>query len=196
DGVAPGRGSGVTGRIPGGVTAPVPEALVRARDLLQPSLAAWVGRLSPEIRRVAEYHFGWTDPNGRPQPGNGGKALRPALAFLSAEAAGARPEIALPGAVAVELVHNFSILHDDVIDNDLERRHRPTAWSLFGVGQAIVAGDALLALAQEVLIQEVGAYAARAIRSLNDATAGMIAGQAEDLAFESRLEVTVEECVA
>ena len=53
----------------------------------------------------------------------------------------------MPAAVAVELVHNFSLLHDDIMDGDTERRHRPTAWTVFGVGAAILAGDALLALA-------------------------------------------------
>ena len=54
--------------------------------------------------------------------------------------------------MAVELVHNFSLLHDDVIDGDDERRHRPTVWALFGVGQAIIAGDALQTLAHQVLL--------------------------------------------
>ena len=59
----------------------------------------------------------------------------------------------MPGAVAVELVHNFSLLHDDLMDGDVERRHRPTVWALCGVPAAILAGDALLALAAEVLLE-------------------------------------------
>ncbi len=78
----------------------------------------------------------------------GGKAVRPALALLSAEAAGAPAEVGVPGAVAVELVHNFSLLHDDLMDGDLERRHRPTVWSLWGAPTAILTGDAMLTLAQ------------------------------------------------
>ena len=60
----------------------------------------------------------------------------------------------MTAAVAVELVHNFSLLHDDIMDNDTERRHRPTAWAVFGDGPAILAGDALLALAQELLLED------------------------------------------
>ena len=60
----------------------------------------------------------------------------------------------MTAAVAVELVHNFSLLHDDIMDNDTERRHRPTAWTVFGVGAAILAGDALLALAQDLLLED------------------------------------------
>ena len=58
----------------------------------------------------------------------------------------------MPGAVAVELVHNFSLLHDDIIDGDRERRHRPTVWALFGVGEAIIVGDALAHPRQPVLL--------------------------------------------
>ena len=88
-----------------------------------------------------------------PKPAGSGKALRPALALLSARAAEAAPERGVPAAVAVELVHNFSLLHDDIMDGDTERRHKPTAWTVFGVGPAILAGDALLALAQDILLE-------------------------------------------
>src|SRR5204862_3943940 len=145
-------------------------------------------RLAPEVRPVVEHHLGWLDGNGHQVVGGGGgKTLRATLALLSAEAVGASPVVALPGAVAVELVHNFSLLHDDVMDGDRERRHRPTVWALFDVGQAIVAGDALLALATELLLE---ADRADAARELTAGTAGMIRGQAEDIAFESRLDVT------
>jgi geranylgeranyl diphosphate synthase type I len=173
----------------------VPSSLVRAQDLLAPALRRAVERLSPEVRRVARYHLGFADADGAPASGDGGKAVRPALAFLSAEAAGAPPEVGLPGAVAVELVHNFSLLHDDVMDQDLERRHRPTAWALFGVGPAILAGDALHTLAHQVLLEAPPPGGAAASAALSRATAEMIAGQGEDLGFESRLDVGVEECL-
>jgi geranylgeranyl diphosphate synthase type I len=154
-----------------------------------------VDSLAPELRTVVAYHLGFVDREGRPAPGDGGKAVRPALAFLSAEAVGAPAEIAMPGALAVELVHNFSLLHDDVMDQDVERRHRPTAWALFGVGQAIVTGDALLVLAHQLLLDPPSREREQASVALTRATARMIAGQAEDLAFESRLDVTVEDCL-
>jgi geranylgeranyl diphosphate synthase type I len=173
----------------------VPASLRRARELVQPALRRCVDGLAPELRTVVAYHLGFVDHEGHPATGDGGKAVRPALAFLSAQAVGAAAEIAMPGALAVELVHNFSLLHDDVMDRDLERRHRPTAWALFGVGKAIVTGDALLVLAHQMLLDTPSPERERASLALTRATARMIAGQAEDLAFESRLDVTVEECL-
>jgi geranylgeranyl diphosphate synthase type I len=151
--------------------------------------------LEPSIAKVAAYHLGWVDGVGRPVTGNGGKAVRPALAVLSAEAVGAGAEVALPGAVAVELVHNFSLLHDDLMDGDEERRHRPTSWKVFGPAMAILAGDALLALAEDVLLEAPAPNGARAARHLTEATDRLITGQAEDLSFEGRLDVSVEECL-
>lgn len=173
----------------------LPDALVRAAAAIDPAMRVAVGRVDPELRRIAEYHLGWSDPEGRVTHGHGGKAVRPAIALLASEACGAPPEAALPGAVAIELVHNFSLIHDDVMDGDRERRHRPTVWALFGVGQAILVGDALTALAQQVLLEDPRPQARRAARDLADATAEMIRGQAEDLSFESRMDVTVEQCL-
>ena len=180
-----------------GIVRPMetPASLARARDLTTPAMREAVDRLSPGIREVVQYHLGWIDPEGNPVEAPGGKALRPALAVLCAQAVGAAPEAAVPGAVAVELVHNFSLLHDDVMDGDVERRHRPTAWALMGEGEAILAGDALLALAQERLLDPPTPERLAATRALSDATAEMITGQSEDLAFESRDDVTFAECL-
>src|SRR6266702_536809 len=132
----------------------------------------------------------------RPAPGTGsGKALRPALALLSARAAGAPPERGVTAAVAVELVHNFSLLHDDIMDHDTERRHRPTAWTVFGVGAAILAGDGLLALAQDLLLEDDTLKGAWAARCLSAAVLRLIGGQGADLAFEKRDDVTLAECL-
>ncbi len=173
-----------------------PAVLDRVRVLTAPALRAAVERLEPSIAQVAAYHLGWVDVAGRPVAGNGGKAIRPALAVLSAEAVGAGAGEALPGAVAVELVHNFSLLHDDLMDGDEERRHRPTAWKAFGAALAVLAGDALLALAEEVLLEAPGETGPQAARHLTGATGRLITGQAEDLSFERRLDVSVTECLA
>lgn len=177
------------------MTVPTPVVLDRVRLLTVPALRTAVDRLEPSIARVAAYHLGWVDADGNAMAGNGGKAVRPALAVLSAEAVGAGAEVALPGAVAVELVHNFSLLHDDLMDGDEERRHRPTAWKVFGPAMAILAGDALLALAEDVLLEGPEATGPRAARHLTEATDRLITGQAEDLSFEGRLDVSIGECM-
>ncbi len=121
--------------------------------------------------------------------------MRPALALLSAQAAGAAPEVGVPGAVAVELVHNFSLLHDDLMDGDEQRRHRDTVWKVHGPAQAILVGDALFALANEVLLELGTVEAGRATRRLTAASRALIDGQAQDISYEHRDRVSVEECL-
>jgi geranylgeranyl diphosphate synthase, type I len=176
------------------MTATIPAGVESARDLVGPAVAAAVDRLSPDVRVVAAYHLGLTDADGRPASRSSGKALRPALALLSARAAGAAPERGVPAAAAVEFVHNFSLLHDDIMDGDTERRHRPTAWTVYGVGAAILAGDALLALAQDLLLESPAPQGLWASRCLSAAVQRLIAGQGADLAFERREDVTLDEC--
>ena len=175
--------------------AAVPALLERGRTLAMPVLRDAVARLAPPMDTVAAYHFGWIDADGNPALGDGGKAVRPALALLSAEAAGAPPETGVPGAVAVELVHNFSLLHDDLMDGDEQRRHRATVWKLHGPAQAILVGDALFALALEVLLEPGTPAAGRAARRLTLASRRLIDGQAQDISYEQRERVTVAECL-
>jgi geranylgeranyl diphosphate synthase type I len=173
----------------------IPDSLDRARGVTEPALRWAVQTLAGEVRKPVEYHLGWVDADGKAIDGDTGKGVRPALAMLSAEAAGGSADDAVAGGVAVELVHNFSLLHDDVVDADTERRHRPTVWAIFGIGPAVIAGDALLSLAHEVLLR-AGPFGAPASLCLAEATSEMIAGQADDMAFEARSFVSVEECVA
>jgi geranylgeranyl diphosphate synthase type I len=174
----------------------VPAVLDRARTTIMPALRTATARLSPELRLPAEYHLGWIDVDGRPvEGGSAGKHVRAALALLSAAAVGSDEAVAVPGAVAVELVHNFSLMHDDVIDDDRERRHRPTVWAAFGVGHAITAGDALATLAMQVLLEAGTPHAVQGASVLADATARLIAGETVDIAFETRDDVTWDECV-
>src|SRR4030042_3305077 len=92
---------------------------------------------------MMKYHLGWLDATFNPVPPSVGKRIRPLLCLFAAEAAGAPWERALPAAVAVELLHNFSLVHDDIQDRSESRRHRPTVWKLWGEAQAINVGDAL-----------------------------------------------------
>lgn len=171
-------------------------ALARTRDACTPALRRAVARLDPSSRAITAYHLGWTDTDGVAVAGAGGKSVRGALALLSAEAVGAPAEVGLPGAVAVELVHNFSLLHDDLMDGDTERRHRPAVWVRFGVAGAVLAGDAMLALATEVLLDEGTPEAVAAASLLSRTTRELIRGQFEDVAFESRSDVGLGECLA
>ncbi len=161
-----------------------PDSLGRAAALVAPALDAAVDRLSPELVTPIRHHLA-----------GGGKRVRAALVLVSAAAAGGPEEAGIPGAVAIELVHNFSLLHDDIIDEDRDRRHRPTVWAQFGIGSAIIAGDALAALAIQVLLDDATPERVRATATLATATQEMIAGQADDMAFETRASVTVEECL-
>jgi len=171
-----------------------PDVLTRARDCVGPAMRSALDRLTPDLRRMAAYHLGWSDAEGHTMSASGGKGVRQALAILSAEAAWADGSVGVPGAVAIELIHNFSLVHDDVIDEDETRRHRPTVWAVYGIGQAIVAGDALHTLAYQVLFDaERGVEAARC---LGDATAAMISGQSADISFETRASVNVDQCMA
>jgi geranylgeranyl diphosphate synthase, type I len=177
--------------------------LATARELFDPPMRAAVARLAPSVRDVVGYHLGWVDADGSAgtagtagaQAGRAGKALRPTLALLSAQAVGAPAFDGVPGGLAVEFVHNFSLLHDDVMDADTERRHRPTAWTVFGSSAAILAGDALLALAFEALLDVEPTRAQSAQRALAAATQHLIVGQIGDLEFERRLDVELDECL-
>jgi geranylgeranyl diphosphate synthase type I len=167
------------------------EVLARARAAVEPALRAAIDRLPAEPRLIAGYHFGWVDADGRPTAAAPGKAVRPALVLLCAKAVGGTAGQAVHAAVAVELVHNFSLLHDDVMDRDALRRHRPSAWSVFGATNAILAGDALHALAFDELARG-GADGAGA-QLLSGALLRLVRGQCADIGFERRTNVGLPE---
>ena len=99
----------------------------------------------PELRAMLTYHMGWEGEGAGPEAQ--GKRIRPLLVLLCAEAAGGNWRSALPAAAAVELLHNFSLIHDDIQDNSPLRRNRPAVWVKWGAAQAINAGDVLFTLA-------------------------------------------------
>ncbi|MBV8992565.1 MAG: polyprenyl synthetase family protein [Pseudonocardiales bacterium] len=171
------------------------EVLTWSRGLVEPALRTAVDTLPSPLLHIAGYHLGWWNEHGHPVRVNGGKAIRPALALLCAQAVGGTAPKAMPAAVAVELVHNHSLLHDDVMDRDLTRRHRRTAWSVFGVNPAILAGDALLVLAVDVLAGSGHPATTDAIRLLVAAVQDLLNGQDADLSFEQRTQVELAECV-
>ncbi|GAA0955338.1 polyprenyl synthetase family protein [Actinocorallia libanotica] len=180
------------------LTAPpveVTELLESTRRRIRPAVQKAVERLQPVPRQISEFTFGWREADGTPRGDDEGKGVRPTLAGLSAAAAGGDAADAVPGAVAVELVHAFSLVHDDIMDEDETRRHRMTAWKAYGVGPAILAGDGLLALALDTLARTGDAAA---VGRLTSVLVELVNGQAADTSFEHRPwsgpeAVTVEE---
>ena len=170
------------------------DVLAWSRGLVDPALRKAVDTIADPLRHIAGYHLGWWDEDGNPADANGGKAIRPALTLLTAGAVGADPAVALPAAVAVELVHNFSLLHDDVMDGDLTRRHRRTAWSVFGRRYAILTGDALVTVAFDVLSSCGNPAVQTGLRRLSSTVLDLLHGQYEDIFFERRDNVDLAEC--
>jgi geranylgeranyl pyrophosphate synthase len=124
----------------------------------------------------------WPDLHGQAESARygavemGGKRIRPVISLAVGEALGAEPGQVMPAGLALELVHNFSLVHDDLpsLDNDAERRGRPSVWAAYGEGKAVLAGDALLAEAFRLAASYPTADVAR---ELAEATLGMIGGQ-------------------
>jgi geranylgeranyl diphosphate synthase type I len=172
------------------------EVLAWSRTLVQPATRAAIDSLPGSMRQVAGYHYGWWDQHGRPSDADGGKALRPTLVLLAAEAVGGDATAAIPAAVAIELVHNFSLLHDDVMDGDITRRHRATAWTVFGRNAAILAGDSMLTLAFDLLAASGHPDSREGMRLVSTAVQALVEGQAQDVGFEDRTDVELAECVA
>lgn len=171
----------------GSGTTSASEVLRRCRELVRPALARAVGELHPWTGEMAAFSLGWRGADGTPAPdASEGKGVRQALAVLGAEAAGAHGSAAVPGAVAVELIHTFSLLHDDVMDGDTTRRRRETVWKAYGTGPAVLAGDALFALAVRTLAETPAAATGAAVRQLSTALTELVRGQADDLSFEAR----------
>ncbi|MGW1719894.1 family 2 encapsulin nanocompartment cargo protein polyprenyl transferase [Streptomyces sp. NPDC002156] len=194
-GTGDGGGAGVSGGAEGQDAALI---LEQARAVVDPALRGAVDSLPGSMRRVALYHFGWEHADGTPAAGNAGKAIRPALVLTAAAALGGRRETAVRAAAAVELVHNFTLLHDDVMDRDTTRRHRPTAWTVFGDADAILAGDALQALALGLLAEDPHPASATAAARLASCVVELCEGQHADTAMEKQGpgEVTLAECLA
>lgn len=172
------------------------EVLENCREVFEPAYRAVVTAMPAEIAQVAGYHIGWWNSTGSPTA-LGGKAIRPALVLTTAAAMNDRPQGCIPdravlAAVAVELVHDFSLLHDDVMDRDHNRRHRPAAWVEFGVARAVLTGDLLMTVAIDLLASEDIDAARVLIRALQ----ALCQGQNADLAFEQRPEVSVRQCLA
>ncbi|MBN1485925.1 MAG: polyprenyl synthetase family protein [Chloroflexia bacterium] len=150
-------------------------------------------RLQPFYGMI-EYHLGWRDAALRPVRENTGKRLRPLLSLLACEVSSGLWRPALPAAAAVELLHNFTLIHDDIEDNSPLRRGRPTVWNLWGIPQAINVGDGLFVLARTALLRLRSSGLANeafleALEVFDQAILRICEGQYLDLSFEGRLDV-------
>jgi geranylgeranyl diphosphate synthase, type I len=153
-----------------------------------------VGKDYPELRSMLRYHMGWEgEGSGREAQG---KRIRPLLVLLTTSAAGGDWEKALPAAAAVELIHNFSLIHDDIQDQSPVRRGRPTVWVKWGVAQAINAGDLMFTQAHLSLLNLTGLIppedVVRASQVMHDTCIQLTKGQFLDLWNETEKSIPME----
>jgi geranylgeranyl diphosphate synthase type I len=148
-----------------------------------------------------EYHLGWRDSSLQPAAFDAGKLLRPQLALLTCRAVGGRIEQALPLAAGIQLVHDFSLIHDDIEDNSETRRGRTTVWKLWGLAQGINAGDGMLIVAHLALHRLVDQgipadISLRVLRRFDQTILTICEGQFLDLSYEGDLRITEEDYLA
>ncbi len=149
---------------------------------------------------MMQYHLGWVDEDFLPITVHGGKRIRPLLTMLSCKASGGNWRKSVPASVAVEILHNFSLIHDDIEDISPTRRGRKTVWKIWGKAQAINSGDAMFSLAQLAMIRLAESDISpntiiRALRRFNETCLMLTKGQYEDMSFESRKAVAVNEYI-
>ena len=174
----------------------VPSAFDRYRPAIQSALRDSLRSYTSPIHDTHRYYMGWEDADGKPSDTVGGKRLRPTLALLAGEAMGGTIERAMPIAVALEYVHNFSLIHDDLEDRDQYRHHQPTVWYLWGDATAIISGTAMLKVADNAAKQltrnGVPLNTAVALQhQLVAAYLRIMEGQFLDLKYETVHDVTV-----
>jgi geranylgeranyl diphosphate synthase type I len=169
-----------------------PALLARYAALASRHLRATAPAQTSTTGLMAAYHMGWADRDGRAHDAPPGKLVRPSLCLWACAAVGGDPESALPLASAVEWVHDFTLVHDDIQDGDRERRHREAVWSVWGQAQGINAGDAMHAFAFELLLAPgpLAPGRLRAGHALARAIGEVAEGQCLDLALEGRLRAS------
>jgi geranylgeranyl diphosphate synthase type I len=162
-------------------------------------LQAQVARLEASntllFHEMLTYHMGWTGEGaGREATG---KRIRPLIVLLATASVGADWKTSLPAAAAVELVHNFSLVHDDVQDNSEKRRGRPTVWTKWGIPMAINVGDALFVIANQAVMDLIKTHPAstvvRAATIVQDTCLDLTRGQFLDRSYEERNDLSLED---
>ena len=147
-----------------------------------------------ELHAMIAYHMGWNDRGSGTKAS--GKRIRPLLVLLTTAAAGGNWQHALPAAAAIELVHNFSLIHDDIEDNSPLRRGRPTLWRRWGIPQAINCGDTVFTLGTLAILRLVDRCSSQVVldatKTLKETCLELTQGQYLDLAYEKRQDLTIE----
>jgi geranylgeranyl diphosphate synthase type I len=162
---------------------------------LQKQVARLDAPRTKPFHEMLTYHMGWTGEGAGPEAT--GKRIRPLMLLLCAASCGADWQSALPAAAAVELVHNFSLVHDDIQDNSDKRRGRPTTWVKWGQAMAINVGDALFVMSNQAIIDLKEKYPAevvvKAAEILHNTCLDLTRGQFLDMSYEKRIDLTVED---
>ena len=173
------------------------------RGPIEETLKQYLESPDPALRRhygMMEYHMGWVDAEMEPRVRAAGKRLRPALLLLVCAAMGHDPAQVLAAAGSMEILHNYSLLHDDIEDLDEVRRHFPTVWKVWGNGKAINAGDGMYACAFRAMLglQDAGVSPDLTLQSLSllsRACVQLTEGQFLDLDYEDRCHLTLGEYI-
>jgi geranylgeranyl diphosphate synthase type I len=153
--------------------------------------------LTARFYAMMQYHMGWLDATLAPIAVPAGKRLRPMLCMLACEAVGGQVERALPAAAAVELLHNFSLIHDDIEDDSETRRHRTTVWKLWGIAHGINVGDGMFsaALLRLPCLLDRGVSPDRIVESQRvfaETCLRLTEGQYQDMCFETQMDVDTD----
>lgn len=153
------------------------------------------GQVTPEFSGMMAYQLGYVDASLRPIDESGGKRLRPLLCLLACESVGGTPQQALTVAASIEILHNFSLVHDDIEDRDATRRHRPTVWKLWGEAHGINVGDGMFAVATRAILDAPSdpATVLDIARRFGDTARALTEGQYLDMSFEFQSDVRADE---
>ena len=176
----------------------LPESFYRYKSVIDDAITKTLRHDNYSANQMLEYAMGWSDIHGNPESTSKGKALRPTLCLLASQATGEPIIQALPAAISLELIHNSSIIHDDIQDLDETRRHRPTLWKVWGKSKSLVVGDILKIIADITLWNlpnntQTFVQVQHAIKLITQAYLEMVEGQFLDISFEGRLDINLEE---
>lgn len=181
-----------------------PETKPDTRQRVQAAMRAAFPQAEDRVARfyaMQEYHLGWRDQQLAPSESDPGKLIRPQLALLACRAAGGDPAQALPLAAGIQLIHDFTLIHDDIEDDSDTRRGRPTLWHIWGLAQGINAGDGMFVIAHLAIhgLIDLGVPAERVLRVLcrfDEVILSVCEGQFLDISFEGNLGITPDAYLA